>query len=369
MAYFYEWRPYVSVDMRRRQAAREVAALKKQGRAIDPVVIEGRTIARTFWGKAWCKNLESYSDYANRLPRGRTYVRNGSVIDLQISPGQARALVSGTTIYEVDIAIKRAAKARWRTLSRQCAGKIDSVVELLQGELSKGVMEVLARRDTGLFPSPGEISLRCSCPDWAGMCKHVAAVLYGVGARLDHAPEMLFVLRDVDHMDLVAEAGSAGTLGELTDAAQGQVLDAGGLADIFGIDLEDDKPPSRSRAKAKPGLSARKTRARKKTASVKPTVTGRTPRGSVTAKRAGAARTKAPSRTASRTSASKRGSRKRSRTITARELIERGVPRSTFQNWVTVGVLSRTDQRGVYATTAATEERIGKALRKRRRER
>ena len=160
---YYGWRPYISVAQRRRQAAREVAALKKRGRAVDPVSIEGRKIARTFWGKAWCDNLESYSDYANRLPRGRTYVRNGSVIDLRIGRGQVTALVSGSSIYDVNINITAAAKNRWRALAVQCAGKIDSVVELLDGKLSKGVMDILARRKTGLFPSPGEISLTCSC--------------------------------------------------------------------------------------------------------------------------------------------------------------------------------------------------------------
>ena len=146
------WRPYITVAQRRRQAAREVAALRKKGRSVDPVNIGGQKIARTFWGQAWCGNLESYSDYANRLPRGRTYVRNGSVIDLRIDKGQVAALVSGSSIYAVDISIRPAKKARWKDLIGQCAGKIDSVVELLQGRFSKGVMKILARARYGPVP-------------------------------------------------------------------------------------------------------------------------------------------------------------------------------------------------------------------------
>ena len=353
------WRPYKSVAKRRREAARKVAALKKKGRDVDPVSIEGRKIARTFWGKAWCDNLESYSDYANRLPRGRTYVRNGSVIDLRINRGEVRALVSGSSIYEVAIRIEAAAKDRWRDLTGKCAGNIDSVVELLAGKFSKGVMEILARPDTGLFPAPGEITLTCSCLDWATMCKHVAAVLYGIGARLDHAPEMLFVLRDVDHMDLVADAGSSGALATITGTSKGQVLDAGDLSDIFGIDLDEELPsgttdaaekPKRRGGKPRSGTGGKTLRTRSR-ASTKNATTKR--------------KEKSPSAEGTRSAGSSEGSTHRrkarargSKRITARELIEAGVPRSTFQNWITSGVLVRTRERGVYRTTAVAEQRI-----------
>ena len=184
----YGWEPYVSVARRRLLAAREMQKLAKKGYRAAPVVIAGREIARTFWGKAWCENLESYGDYANRLPRGRTYVRNGSVVDLALSPGKVAARVSGSSLYLVTIDVRPLDDSRWRALSGQCAGAIDSVVELLQGRFAKGVMERLCRRETGLFPAPSEIKFSCSCPDWASMCKHVAAALYGVGARLAEAP-------------------------------------------------------------------------------------------------------------------------------------------------------------------------------------
>src|SRR5438067_7937426 len=132
MAY-WGWKPYVSVGERRRKASREMEKRKKQGQSSSPVIIEGRTIVKTFWGKAWCENLERYSDYANRLPRGRTYVRNGSVIDLQIAAGTIQALVSGSEIYKVKVKVAPVAKARWQSICKDCAGAIDSLIELLQG--------------------------------------------------------------------------------------------------------------------------------------------------------------------------------------------------------------------------------------------
>ena len=206
MSYF-GWHPYVPVAEKRRQAERKLAKLKKQGQSVAPVTIEGRTIAKSFWGKSWCVNLERYSDYENRLPRGRTYVRNGSVVDLQIAKGEISAMVAGSELYKIKIAIAPVTRARWKAICRDCAGTIDSLVELLQGRLAKGVMDRVCREGDGLFPSPTEIKLSCSCPDWADMCKHVAAVLYGVGARLDEKPQLLFVLRDVDENELLASAG------------------------------------------------------------------------------------------------------------------------------------------------------------------
>jgi hypothetical protein len=228
------WRPYVSVAERRQKAAREMEKRKKKGQLVSPVIVEGRTIVETFWGKAWCDNLERYSDFANRLPRGRSYVRNGSVIDLQISPGKIEALVSGSAIYKVTVKVTPVAKTRWQSICTDCAGAIDSLVELLQGRFSKGVMERICRQNTGLFPSPKEIALSCSCPDWADMCKHVAAVLYGIGARFDRQPELLFRLHDVDHAELIAKAGKGATLGKAPAASK---ILGGDLGGIFGLDM------------------------------------------------------------------------------------------------------------------------------------
>ncbi len=253
---FYEWRPYVSVAERRRKAEREMQKLKKKGHPVSPVLIDGRVIVRTFWGKAWCDNLEGYSDYSNRLPRGRTYVRNGSVVDLQIAPGEVAAIVSGSELYKVRVKVGLVPKETWSTLCRDCAGAIDSLVELLQGRFSKGVMGRICQRKTGLFPSPAEIEFSCSCPDWASMCKHVAAVLYGVGARLDEQPELLFTLRKVDEKDLMAKAGSDMPLSKITLSSQ-KVLAADGLSELFGLDMDDDAKAPGETAKAKPSRRKR----------------------------------------------------------------------------------------------------------------
>jgi uncharacterized Zn finger protein len=236
MADFWGWRPYVSVAERRRRAAREIDKRRKQGHSASPVIIAGRTIVKTFWGKAWCDNLERYSDFANRLPRGRTYVRNGSVIDLQIAAGTIQALVSGSEIYKVVVKITPVTKARWKSICMDCAGAIDSLVELLQGRFSGGVMERICRQNTGLFPSPKEIRLSCSCPDWADMCKHVAAVLYGIGARLDEHPELLFRLHAVKEAELIARAGTALPLAK-EGPARSRVLGRKDLSDIFGLEM------------------------------------------------------------------------------------------------------------------------------------
>lgn len=249
----YFWRRYVPVQARRRKAEREMEGLRKKGRTVSPVVLEGRTIARTFWGQSWCRNLERYSDYSNRLPRGRTYLRNGSVVDLQVARGNVEARVSGSSLYTVQVKVAAVARTRWKALCRSCAGGIDSLVELLQGRLSKAVMERICAERTGLFPSPAEIEFSCSCPDWASMCKHVAAVLYGVGARLDARPELLFELRGVDGSELIARAGQDLPLSPKAPA-RGRVLAARGLSEMFGIDLaEAPEPPSPKRRPKRPG--------------------------------------------------------------------------------------------------------------------
>jgi uncharacterized Zn finger protein len=241
---WFEFRPYVPVAARRAQAAREVQKRRKNGQTVTPVVIEGRKIAHTFWGNAWCDNLESYSDFANRLPRGRTYVRNGSVVDLQIHPGKLTALVSGSELYDVAITIDELPKKEWQSIKTRCAGQIGSVVELLQGKLDKSVITIITDHNGGLFPRPGQIHMSCSCPDWAGMCKHIAAVLYGVGARLDHHPDLLFLLRKVDHLELIEEAVSGAGKQATTKK---KTLAASDIAGVFGIEfgetISEEIPP------------------------------------------------------------------------------------------------------------------------------
>lgn len=237
MSYF-EWPAYVSVAEKRRQAERKLVKLKKKRQSVAPVKIEGRTIANTFWGKSWCTNLERYTDFATRLPRGRSYVRNGCVLDLQIAKGEVVAMVAGSSLYKIKITIAPVAAARWKAICRDCAGTIDSLVELLQGRLAEGIMDRVCREGDGLFPSPGEIKLSCSCPDWADMCKHIAAALYGVGARLDEKPQLLFVLRGVDENELLANAGKDIALTRATPSAA-MILDDSDVAALFGLEMAE----------------------------------------------------------------------------------------------------------------------------------
>jgi uncharacterized Zn finger protein len=311
-SYYGGWAPYVSVAEKRKKAERLVASLKKKGRVCEPVVIEGRTLARTFWGKQWCDNLEAYSDYANRLPRGRTYVRNGSVVDLQIAKGKISALVAGSDVYQVDIEIHALEKEPWQDILKECAGKVASLVELLQGRLSDAVMKVVTCRGAGLLPVPRQISFRCSCPDSASMCKHVAATLYGVGARFDRQPELLFLLRHVDPQELIRQAGTA----PMTDTSKQRQLEDADLSALFGIDLGET------------------------------TTATAIPKMKVPAPRVPAAKTKpaSPGKTA--------------KTIRASALVARGIPRHMVQSWLNAGVLERSGQRGIYITTKETNKRI-----------
>jgi len=254
-----EWRRYVPAAKRRAKAVRHAANLRRGGQSLAPVVTKGRSIASTFWGKAWCDNLERYSDYANRLPRGRTYVRNGSVIDLRVGAGRISAQVMGSNLYRIQVSVTELPPARWRALAKACTGSIDSLVELLQGRFSQHVMQPICATGIGLFPSPKEIKFSCSCPDWAAMCKHVAAVLYGVGARLDSQPELLFTLRKVDATDLVAHAGDGLPLPSKGPTA-GRVLEDSKISELFGIEMVDAEveigaeAPRRGRVRRSPSL-------------------------------------------------------------------------------------------------------------------
>ncbi|HET7862948.1 MAG TPA: hypothetical protein VFL86_00950 [Burkholderiaceae bacterium] len=326
--------PYVPVAQRQAQARKQAVALQKKGQALQPVVIEGRGIASSFWGKAWCQQLEAHSDYANRLPRGRSYARNGAVIDLRVETGQVSALVSGSEVYTVKIDVQPLAAAAWKSIAKACSGQIDSLVDLLRGGLSKAVMAVVARPGDGLFPQPRQMRLHCSCPDAASMCKHVAAALYGVGARLDREPELLFTLRHVDPQDLILQAGSLPAMAATDPQA---ALQGSDLSALFGIDLGDSAPVAQPQVIAAPpplaALAAKTT--------------------SVAAKAAKATKNAAPAKRARKPKAP--AARK---TVTATELLARGLPRHMIQSWLTAGVLLRTGARGVYGTTAQTERRI-----------
>ncbi len=179
---------------------------KKQ--ALEPIEVIGnsRQICTKWWGQAWCKNLEKYADYENRIARGKRYVRAGAVIDLKIKKGVVDAKVQGTRRkpYDICIHIAPLLKEAVDNIVSKCS-KLKNVEELIKGNIPLQMQELFTGRD-GLFPTPKEIAFDCSCPDWASMCKHVAAVLYGVGIRLDENPLLFFELRGIEYEQFVGAA-------------------------------------------------------------------------------------------------------------------------------------------------------------------
>jgi uncharacterized Zn finger protein len=242
-----------------RHAEKAAVALKKKGVAVEPVVINGREIARTWWGRAWNENLERYADYGNRLPRGRSYVRNGSVLDLRIAANAITALVAGSRPrpYEISIAIKPLNEKVRRALMEKSRSSLDSMQSLLSGEFPAELKESFLEKGSGLFPSPREIEFSCSCPDWASMCKHVAASLYGTAARLDEKPELFFILRGIKIDDFVGKMLKRESAKMLKKAKvkSARVIKAKDedISKLFGIEMDGAKLSGR---KTKPRASA-----------------------------------------------------------------------------------------------------------------
>lgn len=230
MSFYYK--PYVPVAKRREKALKQMEKLKKKGVDVQPVDIQGRKITKTFWGNAWCDHIEKFCDNDNRLPRGRTYVRNGSVCHLNIQAGMVSGIVSGSELYKIEIKIDKLKQKKWEELKRTCSGKVGSILELLQGTLSSSVMEIVTEPNSGLMPRLGGMKFKCNCPDWASMCKHVASVLYGVGARLDTKPELLFELRGVDPSELVDTV-------DIPDTDISTELE-GDLSALFGVEIDSE---------------------------------------------------------------------------------------------------------------------------------
>ena len=287
---------YVPVAEKKSKAAKKLKQLKKKNPGISPIIIKGKAIAQTWWGKSWNKNLERYADYSNRIGRGRSYVRHGAVLDLKIAPGRVESLVQGSSSkpYSVNISIKAIDEKIWRNIKTVCGGKLDSLQELLAGKFPRALNEIFTAEGEGLFPSPKEIEFDCSCPDWASMCKHVAATLYGIGARLDEDPSLFFKLRKVEIKDLISQAVEDKTRKLLKTAEKktARVIADSDLSDVFGIDLEDgldldaDKMVSKKRSglekksagKRVSGTAARSTKTKStKPGSTTPNITKKKP--------------------------------------------------------------------------------------------
>jgi uncharacterized Zn finger protein len=242
---YYGYPAYVSVAEKKAKAERKLKQLKKKNPDMQPVSIQGKALATTWWGKAWNKNLERYADYSNRIGRGRSYVRYSAVLDLKIKPGSAEALVNGSASkpYKVSIDIKPMPPKNWAAMKQNCKGKMGNLKQLLAGKFPKGLESLFMQENDGLFPVPREIKFHCSCPDSAYMCKHIAAALYGIGARLDEDPNLFFILRKVNINDLVAETVKESRkelLSKATNKTARVISDDAGLSDLFGIDLGID---------------------------------------------------------------------------------------------------------------------------------
>ena len=245
MSYGY-FPKYVTVAEKRAKAKKKIKQLRKKNPHIRPIILEGKALAKTWWGKSWNKNLESYADYRNRIGRGRSYVRHLAVVDLQIVPGKVTSLVQGSmgAPYEVVISITKMKKNTWQNIKKECQSRLSSLPDLLAGKIPKALQETFMVQGKGLFPTPSEIAFDCSCPDWASMCKHVAATLYGIGARLDEDPALFFTLRQAAIDNLVSQAvqSKASSIIERTSTGKSKIIADDKLSDLFGLDMDDLVP-------------------------------------------------------------------------------------------------------------------------------
>ena len=252
---------YQYEDGREQKAAlqRKIEDRRNRGEQFEALVVpKGLKFAKTFWGHGWCRHLESFSDYSNRLPRGRSYLRQGNVYNLDIEPGRITAQVTGSSLYDVSITIQPLTTNAWSEFKSNCAGEVSSLLDLLSGKLGDGVLRAITDKEHGLFPTPREIRLNCSCPDYADLCKHAAAVLYGVGVQLDSKPDLFFVLRSVDPSELITSAAQA----TLADTAQSDAALAGeDLSALFGIEMSESPAVETPKSKPKRVSAPKKSKA------------------------------------------------------------------------------------------------------------
>ncbi|MGE3539145.1 MAG: hypothetical protein AB7N91_17160 [Candidatus Tectimicrobiota bacterium] len=247
MRYYDDYPAYVPVAERRARAERKLRQLQKTQPHLKPVRLTGQSLATTWWGKSWNTNLERYADYSNRIDRGRSYVRHHCVLDLQLTAGRITALVQGSRAqpYKVVIKVDPLQASHWATIRAACAGSFDSLRELLAGTFPQALKDLFFAQGSGLFPAPRDIHFDCSCPDWASMCKHVAAALYGVGSRLDDDPGLFFTLRGINIDEIIAQTVTDTTETLLRKAAApgSNILPDVDLGDVFGLQFDASALP------------------------------------------------------------------------------------------------------------------------------
>jgi uncharacterized Zn finger protein len=226
-----------SVKDLRQRAAFFAKKLGDEGVRLTPVKSAKKSISSSFWGQAWNRNLNHYSMFANQLAPGRTFLRNGAVIDLCVEKGTIRGLVAAQSLCEVAVKARPVDTARWARLVERCSGSVRSLTDLMSGKLPEETLAAITDESAGLFPEPEEITFSCSCPDWTDVCVHVAAVLYGFSLRLDEEPALLFTLRSTDPADLISSATDK-FVSDVAAVSDPMVeSDMHQLEDLFGIDL------------------------------------------------------------------------------------------------------------------------------------
>jgi len=239
MAFYDSYPKYVPVAEGNAKAKKQIEKMLKKNPLLQPIIIEGKNIANTWWGKAWNKNLEIYADYSNRISRGRSYVRSGAVLDISIETGLVTALVQGSERkpYQITIKVSPLSNEKLANILKFCNHKIDNLAELLEGKFPKELEELFTLQGKGLFPTMKEISFECSCFDWAEMCKHVTAALYGIGARFDEDPMLFFKLRDIDFEVLLKKTiqQKMQNLLENSDKKSSRALDEKDVFGLFGV--------------------------------------------------------------------------------------------------------------------------------------
>ncbi|MGE3271568.1 MAG: SWIM zinc finger family protein [Chloroflexota bacterium] len=188
----------------------------------------GPELATTWWARRWMAALDGFG-WAGRLSRGRSYARNGRVLDVEFSRGAIRARVQGSERqpYRVEMSVERFPDQVWDRVIGALARQALYAAKLLAGELPAEIVQLCDTAEAPLFPShPNDITMKCSCPDWAVPCKHVAAVHYALAAELDRDPFLLFRLRGRTREELTAalraRRSSFGSAGAARMAAESQ---------------------------------------------------------------------------------------------------------------------------------------------------
>src|SRR6516225_9973543 len=164
---------------------------------------------QSWWAKRWIAVLESF-DIGARLGRGRSYARNGQVLNIDIAKAEVTAKVQGSRPkpYDVTIQVKSLAEKEWAKVIEALSGQAIYAAKLLAGEMPQDIENVFQEVKLSLFPEKlGDLATECSCPDWSNPCKHIAAVYYLIGEEFDRDPYLLFRLRGLNREDLLRRLG------------------------------------------------------------------------------------------------------------------------------------------------------------------